>query len=436
MNLKFNLSLLLLGTALGASNAPSYPAFSRPVTLKLWDWGGSDKAIIAAFEKAYPSIKVEWANVGAGPDEYNKLLTALKAGTGAPDVAAIEYGFLPTFIAFGGLQDLSRHGANAYRQLFPAWAWQQVSPDGKAVYGIPGDQGPLALVYRADLYAKYGLKVPKTWAEFQANAQKLSNATGGKVKIANFFGTYAPWYMGLVWADGGTFWTAKGDQWTQQLNSAKAKRVMSYWGALIDRKLVSTYQDFTPDFYHALDAGSVISSVEAAWGPGTFASSLSQKTAGKWKVAPLPQWPDARTFATGNWGGGSYAVTVQSKEPEAATLLAAWMQTHPKAVEINWTTQGVFPAATTGTTLASLHDLKRDPNKFFGADVAGAYLEASRHVNPNFRWAPWFLYANDAYNKHVADAISHKATWTGALDAWQQDVLNYAQSQSYTVREP
>ncbi len=143
--------MALVTAASNAPAAPKLPAFTRNVTLKLWDWGASNKAVIAAFNKDYPNIKVEWANVGAGPDEYNKLLTALKAGTGAPDIAAIEYGFLPSFIAFGGLVDLAKYGANNYKNLYPDWAWRQVSPEGSAVYGIPGDQGPLALVYREDL---------------------------------------------------------------------------------------------------------------------------------------------------------------------------------------------------------------------------------------------------------------------------------------------
>ena len=432
--------LVLVGIGLGLavsvladSSAPKLPTFTKAVTLKFWDWGASDKAMIAAFNKDYPSIKVEWANVGAGPDEYNKLLTALKAGTGAPDIAAIEYGFLPSFIAFGGLVDLAKYGANDYKNLYPEWAWRQVSPEGSAVYGVPGDQGPLALVYREDQYKRYGLTVPKTWAQFEANAIKLSNATKGKVKIANFFSTYAPWYMGLVWAAGGKFWTKNGDAWTQSFGNPQSKTVLNYWGKLIEKGYVSTLQNFTQDFYKALDSDNIISSVEAAWGPGTFAGSLTKKTAGKWRVAPLPQWSSGTPFKTGNWGGTSYAVTTQSKEPQAALIFSLWMMAHPTAIKINWVTQGVFPAAKAGLSLPELQDPKLDPNRFFGTNVAAAYLEASKHVDSNFIWSPWFLYANDNFNKHLADAIAKKITWNKALENWQSEVLTYAQSQSFSV---
>lgn len=114
-------------------------------------------------------------------------------------------------------------------------------------------------------------------------------------------------------------------------------------------------------------------------------------------------------------------------------IFALWMMAHPNAMRINWVTQGVFPAAKAGTTLPELQDPKLDPNKFFGSNVAGAYLQASKSVDTNFIWSPWFLYANDNYNKHLADAINKKITWDKALENWQADVLSYARGQGFTV---
>ena len=79
-----------------------FPAESGPITLEVWSWvGGLDKAA-KLFEQAYPEIKVHVNNVGGGPAEYQKLQTALKAGSGGPDVAQIEYMFLPSFIVTDG----------------------------------------------------------------------------------------------------------------------------------------------------------------------------------------------------------------------------------------------------------------------------------------------------------------------------------------------
>jgi len=424
--------------SLAFAQGPALPTYSgSPVTLTMWSWVPGIEKAVAAFEQAYPNIKVETTNVGAGPNEYTKLLTALKAGTGAPDVVQIEYDFLLNFIDVGGLADLSQYGANAYKSLFVPWTWGQVSPDGKAIYAIPQDTGPFALVCRADLYEKYGLSVPKTWAEFQANAEKLAQETNGSVQYTDFHSTYAPWFMGLVWADGGRLWTHSGDQWTQSLNSASAKKVIDYWGNLVDKKYAATLPDFTSDLNSALAKGQITTLAEAAWGPGSLASRLGSETVGQWRAAPLPQWDANATFRSGNWGGSASAVTVQSKNPQAATIFALWLNSSTTAVALDWVNGGLFPAFQAGLQLSGLHDPSKNPSLFFGGqDVAKVHADASAAVPTDFQWAPWFLYANNSFNKYAADAVAGTTGWSAALDAWQQDVLNYAKSQGYQVSAP
>jgi ABC-type glycerol-3-phosphate transport system substrate-binding protein len=46
--------------------------------------GGLDKAA-KLFEQAYPSVKVQSTMSGGGPAEYQKLQTAIKAGSGGPE---------------------------------------------------------------------------------------------------------------------------------------------------------------------------------------------------------------------------------------------------------------------------------------------------------------------------------------------------------------
>ena len=134
------IGLVLLGGALTAlplasANAQEgfqhpdfskFPAESGPITLEVWSWvGGLDKAA-KFFEQAYPDIKVHVNNIGGGPQEYQKLQTALKAGSGGPDVAQIEYMFLPSFIVTDGLADLSKNGASDLKAFFVPWTWGQV----------------------------------------------------------------------------------------------------------------------------------------------------------------------------------------------------------------------------------------------------------------------------------------------------------------------
>jgi len=428
--------VLTTGLALAQSyTEPKYGPITGNVTLEVWSWvPGLDKTV-KEFEKLYPNVKIKVVNLGGGPQTYTKLQTALKAGSGAPDIAQIEYGFLPAFVDTGGLVDLSKYGANDAKKYFVPWTWGQVSPDGKAVYAIPQDTGPFAMVYRKDIFDKYGLSVPKTWDEYAKTAETLHKKSGGKVKMGNFYSTYAPWFISLAWADGGQFFKRQGDHWVQTLDNASSKKVLNYWHGLIKKGHVSTLPAFTADYWNAAGAGQVATNFEAAWGPGGYASSMKGKAEGQWRVAPLPQWKAGGKIASGNWGGSSNVVTTQSKNPQAAAIFATWLNTSKTAVGANFNNGGLFPAARAGLTLPQLHDKNSAPIKFFGGqDINKVYAQASEGVNVNFQWAPWFPAVNDNFNKQMDAMLKGRLTPDQALAAWQKESLDAARKDGYDVK--
>jgi multiple sugar transport system substrate-binding protein len=411
-----------------------FPAESGPITLEVWSWvGGLDKAA-KLFEQAYPDIKVHVNNVGGGPGEYQKLQTALKAGSGGPDVAQIEYMFLPSFIVTDGLADLAKNGAGDLKDFFVPWTWGQVSPDGKAVYGIPQDTGPMALLYNKKVFDQYGLTVPATWDEFTQQAEKLAQASAGKVKFCNFFPTHAPWFISLAWANGAELFKTQGDSWVQSLNQPACEKVLTYWDGLIKKKLVSTIPGFTAEFYSAIGSGQIASSIEAAWGPGVLAASLNDKTSGDWQVAPLPQWAKDQSFHSGNWGGSCNVVPKQSKHLKAAVLFSVWLNSAKGPVMSNWNNYGIFPAALAGLASPDLNQPDKNPSKFCGGqNVADVYSQASKAVNADFAWSPWFAFVNDNYNKQIEALLGGKATPKQALDSWQNESLKNAKGDGYEV---
>ena len=429
---------LVSGSAQEAFKEPDYSKFeveSGPISLEVWSWvAGLDKAA-ALFEKEYPNIKVRVNNVGGGPAEYQKVQTAIKAGSGGPDVAQIEYMFLPSFIVTDGLADLTKYGAAELKSFFVPWTWNQVSPDGQVIYAIPQDTGPMALLYNKKIFDQYGLTVPTTWEEFAQQAEKLAQASEGKVKMANFFPTHAPWFISLVWAAGGELFKTEGDSWVQSLNNPLCEKVLTYWNDLVKKKLVSALPGFTAEFYSAIGSGQIASSIEAAWGPGVLAASLKDKTSGEWRVAPLPQWEKDKPFRSGNWGGSSNVVLKQSKYPKAATLFSVWLNTAQGPVLSNWNSYGIFPASLSGLASPDLNQPEKNPSKFCGGqNVAEVYAEASKAVNPDFLWVPWFAFVNDNYNKHIDALFDGKVSPKQALDAWQSESLKNAQGDGYEVK--
>ena len=405
------------------------------ITLEFWSWVGGLDQVVKEFEQAYPNIKVHVNNVGGGPAEYTKLMTALKAGSGAPDVVQIEYDFLPSFIVTEGLADMAQYGANDAKPYFVPWTWGQVSPDGKTVYGIPQDSGPMAMIYNKKIFDQYGLTVPTTWDEYAQQAEKLAKASNGKVKIANFYTTSAPWTIGLAWAAGGTFFKLQGDTWVQTLNNPATEKVLTYWADLVKKGYVSTITPFTAEWYTAAGEGQFASSIEAAWGPGVIAASVKEKTAGDWRAAPLPQWTKGEQFRSGNWGGSSDAVPKESKHPKAATLFAVWLNTAKGPVISNWLDYGIFPASFSGLAAPDLHQPDKNPSKFFGGqNLVQVYSDASKAVSVDFAWSPWFAFVNDNFNKQVAALFDGKMTVKQALEAWQNESLKNAKDNGFDVK--
>ena len=110
----------------GGSSTSSTSSSSGPVTLTLWDWVPGAANSVALWNSTHPNIQVKLENVGAGPTEYNKLYTAIKANN-EPDLAQVEFQLMPTFETTGSLVDLSQYGANDVKSQFVPWTWQQVS---------------------------------------------------------------------------------------------------------------------------------------------------------------------------------------------------------------------------------------------------------------------------------------------------------------------
>lgn len=444
--LGFIASLALLAVPLLPASGQGTSEFKQPdyskfkvedgqITLEFWSWVGGLDQVVKEFEKAYPNIKVHVNNIGGGPAEYTKLQTALKAGSGAPDVAQIEYDFLPSFIATDGLADMAQYGANESKPFFVPWTWGQVSPDGKTVYGVPQDSGPMALIYNKKIFDQYGLAVPTTWDEYAQQAEKLAKASNGTVKMGHFYPTQAPWTIGLAWAVGGQLFKVEGDTWIQTLNNPACEKVLAFWDGLVKKGYVSTIPGFTAEYYTALGDGQIASSVEAAWGPGVTAASVHDKGAGDWRAAPLPQWSKDAPFQSGNWGGSCDAVPKQSKYPKAATLFSVWLNTAKGPVLSNWINYGIFPASLSGLASPELNQPDKNPSKFFGGqNLVQLYSDASKAVSVDFAWAPWFAFVNDNFNKQVDALFSGKATVQQALEAWQNESLKNAKDNGFEAK--
>jgi raffinose/stachyose/melibiose transport system substrate-binding protein len=140
------------------------------------------EGVVAAFEKANPTITVKIEQRPGGSDGDNLVKTKLSTGE-MEDVFWYNSGSLLQALAPAkSLVDLT--GDPVIKDVDPAYL-PVVSQDNK-VYGAPwGSSFAGGILYNKAVYAKFGLQVPKTWSEFLSNSDKIK--AGGLTAIQGSF---------------------------------------------------------------------------------------------------------------------------------------------------------------------------------------------------------------------------------------------------------
>ncbi|GCE12173.1 ABC transporter substrate-binding protein [Tengunoibacter tsumagoiensis] len=422
-------TLLVLLAACGndtSSNTSS--SSSGVVNLTYWSWIPNLQTSIDLFNKTHPNIHVNWETVPSGSSgTYAKMFTALKAGN-APDLGQVEYQFLPTFEATGGLVDLSPYGASSVKDKFVPWTWGQVT-QGNAIYAIPQDTGPMVMYYRADLFEKYNIPVPTTWDEYAAAAQTLHKADPN-IFITDFPPKESGQYIGYVWQAGGRMFNIDGQNWKVGINDPASKKVANYWQGLLDKNLVTTDPDFAQGWYNDLQTGRNATWISATWGANTILSNAAS-TSGKWKVAPMPQWSAGQNVA-GNWGGSTTAVFKDSKHPKEAAEFAQWLNTDAQSVTNMVNGAQLYPALSSALDTPA----SSDTAKFYsGQNINEVFKAASNSVDVKFQWGPTMSDVFTSMGDSFTNAINGKGTLSSALDDVQKSTVDSMKKQGFSVSQ-
>ncbi|KQO81624.1 sugar ABC transporter substrate-binding protein [Frigoribacterium sp. Leaf263] len=399
----------------GCSGAGGGSSSDGPVELTYWAWAPNLDKVVDIWNDQNPDIQVTVNKQDGGDPAITKLLTAIKAGSGAPDLIQAEYQKIPTLVSSDALADLTDQGAGDLEGGFSEGVWSSVTLDGQGVYAIPQDSGPMMAYYRTDILDQFGLDVPTTWDEYAQVAEDLHAADPSKY-LGTFSANDAGWFAGLSQQAGASWWSIDDQSWGVDIAEDPTEQVASYWGGLVESGAIDNKPMYTPEWNAGLNDGSQVGWISSVWAPGVL-SGNAPDTAGKWTAAPLPQW-DAANPSDGNWGGSTTAVTTQSDEKEAAVEFATWLNTDPEAVAALADISGVYPAATDAAAPA----LDTAP-EFFSqqSDFYDIAAEASSTVAP-FTYGPNVNVAFSAYNDEFAKAADARtqSAFEDAVDAMQE----------------
>ena len=403
-------------------------AMTTPTELTFWTWVPDIQNEVDLFEAKYPDIKVKVENVGQGLPHYQKLRSAIEAGEGAPDVAQIEYQYIPSFVLPESLLDLTPYGGDELADDYVEWAWNQVSP-GDEVWAIPQDVGPMGNLYREDILTAAGItEPPATYEDYATAAKAVKEKTGSY--ISNLGATQAGQMIGFFWQAGIKPFGYDGKETVSiDVNSDEAKQVADYWTELIQADLISTDIDFQDEWYQGLASGKYAGWLTAAWAP-VFLQGTAEGTSGLWRAAPLPQWT-AGEEVSGNWGGSSDAVLASSENPIAAYELAKFINNDEESAMKLATEQFLYPPQ-----ISVLEDpafIDQESEFYGGQKVNALFADISTTVDTDFQWVPFMDYVYSTYEETMGTVIADTGDISAALDVWQDQLVSYAEDQGFTV---
>jgi multiple sugar transport system substrate-binding protein len=430
-----SLSAVLAGCSAGSSGDTAKPASCTnkivdkdAPQVTLWGWSPTDQVAVDAFNKAHTDVQICWTNAGAGTAEYDKFSTAIAAGTGAPDVIMLETEVLTSFEIKDALVDLSKYGADAVKDNLSAGSLKDIS-NGDSIYAIPDDGGPVAMMYRKDIFDKYGLTPPTTWDEYAADAQKLKDAGGP------FMGDWpadTPPYTQAMFNQKGAqpfdYSLSNKTSLGLDIDNQPSKDVLDYWNGLVKKGLVDTTGQATTDYTSGVVNGDYATFISASWNPGHLTGAgVVPGPDSPWRVAPLPQWDPANPVQV-NWGGSTYAVTSQSKQPKLAaevaiqlfgdedqTTIGAHFPQHLKAQKADWFINAEDP--------------------FFGGQTANkdVWIPAAEGYKGT-QYSPFQSYYYAQLTTQLNKINDGSTTSDQALTALQDAIKTYATSQGFTVK--
>ncbi|MGX1561018.1 ABC transporter substrate-binding protein [Streptomyces sp. NPDC055506] len=390
-----------VGAARTTRQEPARPG--RPVKLVFWTWVPMRKTV-DLWNRTHPGIHVELQSIPANTQGgYQKMHSSLTAGN-PPDLAQVEYHELPGFMLVNGLTDLSAYGADELRDSYVPWQWNQGVFGGR-VRTIPQASGPMGLFYRRDLFEKWGIGTPGTWAEFE-RAARVVRERGSGARLCTFAPNQPTWFAAMCWQRGARWVRTQGDTWVVDMDGGLSREVADYWERLVRDDLVFVGPDMSSAWYRQVQTGQIAAWVGPQWGDALLRGN-APGTEGKWRVAPLPQWT-AGDNASANWGGSSTAVLQGSRHPREALRFAHWLNTDPRAVDLNISVGYGWPAAT-GVFRGSALD---KPDPFFGGQRYNDVFTASdRAIDTSWKWSP----TTDADFSRLGDAFGAAMASDGTL---------------------
>jgi multiple sugar transport system substrate-binding protein len=386
---------------------------------------GTDElnSLVSGFEKAHPNIKVtiepETSSAGiAGQIQQDEV-----SGK-TPDVVQDSFNDLKFMASSLGAVDLDQvAGKSQVAALFGgsapyATAVTKLADINGDVYGIPWTLSTPVLFYNSDLFAKAGITAaPATWAQVQADAQKIKTATGADGLVNGCLGAAA---AGSDWCLQALLDSASGSV----MNSAQTALTFNSAGnvtALTTMQGMAKSGDMVNLSSAQALAAFASGKLAMILNTSALASSLLAAAGGHFtiKATELPGYGSAASVPT-NSGSALFLLSKDKDKQEAAFELMQWL-TSPSSETSITTNVGYPPLRPSIATMSQYLKSYATTNQFLAPNLAQLT-----------KITPWLAYPGPNYNS-IATQLANAASSIVFQGADAASTLASAQKQATTL---
>jgi cellobiose transport system substrate-binding protein len=343
------------------------------VTLKINFWGdmGLDK-LKTKYEAEHTNVKIA-LNSGEYNAQHEDLQKKLVAGSGAPDISAVDEGFIVQFRSQADqFVNLLDKGASSYESKYLGWKWQaSQSADGKQI-GLGTDVGGLAMCYRTDLFKAAGLpterdevsKLWPTWDAFIETGKKYTAATKKKFVDSgtNLFNpVLAQQPVGFY-----------NDQEALQMEGGPKVAFDTSMKA-IEAGISANLASFQPNWDQGFKKDQFAALACPAWMLGHIQDTAPDQK-GKWDIAAIPG-------GGGNWGGSWWTIPKQGKNVDEAYKFVEWLIQPEQQIEV-FKTVGNLPSQPALYKDPAVLDFKKE--FFTNAPTGQIFAATAENLKPQY----------------------------------------------------
>ncbi len=293
-------------------------------------WTAMNRERIALFEAQNPDLRVRLVT-----GDYSKLLTMVAGGV-APDVAYIDYVYIPYFAKRGVVVCLddrvAREPGDFLDRFFPC-TLAGVRYKGR-LYGLPDAWSPVLLYYNKTLFDQHNRAHPEapltypsadwTWDDFRRAARLLTADLDGDGRTDRYGalvpGSHHRWPI-FVWQNGGE--VTSPDHRRCLMDSPEAIEAIQFLYDLmfVDRSMPSAHTQIEGVAEQDMNRWFAEQRLAMIYTTRYYQKDLAEVGGFEWDVAPLPGRRNRSTI----YIGGTWVLFSQSLHQDAAWRLMRFL---------------------------------------------------------------------------------------------------------------